>query len=218
MATGERAGATGERARRSRSRVARWARGAVLLGATSFLIAPVARADERAGGEVGPTALAARLLEAADTRMKAKLEEARLLEAAGRRDAALAALAEVDKIYERTLELVRPLLVGAAPARQIVVVPSPPLATTPSRSRPSPPRLPFEPAPMVRAPKADPVPGAVAFLLRCQTDDGLFHVSVGRAPGDPEANPAHDGRATAMAILAILDAANPGVCPPGPGG
>ena len=60
---------------------------------------------------------------------------------------------------------------------------------------------------MVLQPKVDPVPSAVTYLSRCQTDDGLFHASAGRAPGDAETDPARDGRATAMAMLAILDAA-----------
>ena len=191
--------------RAGRSRIWWPALCAVLLGAMSGLSAPLARADDAT--VPSNAALAARLLDAADTRMKAKLEEARLLDASGRRDDALRALAEVDKIYERALELVRPLMAPSAPVVRVVPSAPRPYRDPFSNSGAAPPRLPAEPAPVVLQPKADPVPGAVTYLLRCQTDDGLFHASVGRAPGDTETDPARDGRATAMAILAILDAA-----------
>jgi hypothetical protein len=59
------------------------------------------------------------------------------------------------------------------------------------------------------APTRDPTPLAAEFLLACQGEDGFFHAERGTREGDPAADPRHDAALTGLAILVLLDVADP---------
>jgi hypothetical protein len=125
--------------------------------------------------------------------MKAKLEEARLLESAGRREEALAALREVATIHEQALAQAKAVRESPAPPAAPRVVPR--ALREPIRRVPIGPNaaIPLEPR---RAPKADPTPAAVRWLLRVQWPSGHFGATA--TPVDPET--------TAFCVVALLDA------------
>jgi hypothetical protein len=172
-----------------------WVTCIALLG-LALCPAPAARAGEPVDSSEAADLLATRILGAAELRMKAKVEEARLLEAAGRRDEALAALREVATIHEQALA--RADAVRAAPARRVrFAEPPSPSGATPLPSRPlprvAPPPVPDEPRWLA---KVEPVRGAVRYLLRAQRPDGHFGSLA--APVDPQT--------TAFSVVALLDA------------
>ncbi|MFO0931559.1 MAG: hypothetical protein U1E39_02495 [Planctomycetota bacterium] len=171
--------------------------------AAAWALAPV---EARAGERDAVADAVSRTMEAANTRMKAAMEEARLLEAAGRRDEALAVLRTVPALYDEALRAVRSLVGGpdATPRTAVGVEPrrTPPVArSVAARTRPV----------------VDPVPGAVAYLLRCQDGHGFFDPRRGAAPDDP-AIPSGAAEAlledsTGVALLALLDVAGARVDP-----
>jgi len=172
-----------------------WLTCIALLG-LALCPAPTARAGDAVDSSEAADLLATRILGAAELRMKAKVEEARLLEAAGRRDEALAALREVATIHEQALA--RADAVRAAPAQRVRFVEAwGPSRATPIPSRPlprvAPPPVPSEPR---RLAKVEPVRGAVRYLLRAQRPDGHFGSLAGPV----------DSETTAFAVLALLDA------------
>lgn len=169
--------------------------------AVAWALAPV---EARAGDRDALADAVSRTMEAANTRMKAAMEEARLLEAAGRRDEALATLRTIPKLYDEALRAVRSLVGGpdAAPRAAVVVEPR----RTPPVVRPLSARA---------RPRVDPIPGAVAYLLRCQDAQGLFDPRRGAAPEDAPV-PSMGAEllvedATGAALLALLDVAGPRV-------
>ncbi len=136
---------------------------------------------------------AAAALEAMNHRIEAKLEEARILEGMGEHEKALAAVREIENSP------------AAGPARADR---SRAAAGTPPAAAPPPPRRPGAAPPAVAppAPPPSPAPGAVAFLLRCQGPDGLFHAASARAEGAPAPGDGRDPALTAWAVLALADA------------
>jgi hypothetical protein len=180
-----------------------------------------ARAQEEVGDEaVVRDRLATQILEAATVRMRAKADEARLLEAAGRPKEALAALEMVATIHDEALRLVRDVrsgradggAPGAKPAhlRQRIRIEEP-------ERRPGsgwgarPDGLPPEHEPR-RPATHDPVPAALTFLRSCQREDGWFSAARGQRPelGDAAMEERSDAGLTAFAVLAILDASEDG--------
>ncbi|MCC7137490.1 MAG: hypothetical protein IT460_03570 [Planctomycetes bacterium] len=162
------------------------------------------------GGETSRDEAVAAVLDAAATRMKAKLEEARLLEAAGRRDEAIAALREIGPIHEAALALVRSLETPRATRSASPGVPAaaapPPEAVSAARLRARPPALPRPtPAPPRARPSTDPLEPAVAFLLACRGPDGWFRADR-VASGAASALDDVSRRATALAVVALCDA------------
>ncbi|MBL9086727.1 MAG: hypothetical protein JNM10_06260 [Planctomycetia bacterium] len=171
--------------------------------AFAWALAPV---EARAGDRDAVADAVSRTMEAANTRMKAAMEEARLLEAAGRRDEALATLRTIPKLYDEALRAVRSLVGGPDAARRAAAVEEPRRA--PLVVRVSPPRA---------QPVTDPVPAAVAYLLRCQDATGSFDPRRGAAPEDAPIPPTLAERivedATGAALLALLDVAGSRVDP-----
>ncbi len=168
--------------------------GGIALAAVLLLAAPSrrARADgEREDGAHEDRVVAA-YLEGVNLRIRAKADEARLLEATGQKDRALAALREIGEIQREAKSAVDRLL-----ARQGVPAPSPTRTDVPGtvvRSEPEDPD-----APGIRA--------VAAFLSGAQRADGLVDREKARAAGDPPLEAGHDLTTTALAVLAWLDAA-----------
>jgi hypothetical protein len=135
----------------------------------AWMVAPAAHAGRDASGRDAVAEAVSRTMEAANTRMKAAMEEARLLEAAGRRDEALATLRTIPGLYDEALRAVRSLVGGpdaTPPAAAVKESPRAPLVV-----RMSPPRQPRRSG-----------PAAVAYLLRCQDAQGFFDPRRGAAP------------------------------------
>ena len=183
-----------------------WGMWAALIAVVAMPSRPASAGDRDAVADA-----VGRVMEAATTRMKAALEEARLLEAAGRCDDARALLRTVPAIHDEANRVVRTLVGGAAAPRPTPVPPARfegPLEGPGVRPPPTPPISP----PKIRArakPKVDPVRPAVMFLLRCQRPDGMFDPRLGAAPGDPGLPDAPEDvlleHATGAVLLALLD-------------
>lgn len=158
----------------------------------------------------------AALLESADVRMKAKLEEAAVLDRLGRHDEALATLRTIEVIHRETMAWIG-RLAPAAPARVKAdgsvgrVVPAgrgvrvriEPLAPTP---------LPLG----VDTAQAQRVAAAgVTWLLGAQRIDGWFRPgAVSDAVPGADLDEGHDLHATSMAILAIVESLDDDLNPP----
>ncbi len=88
-------------------------------------------------------------------------------------------------------------------------------ASPPAREdAPPPPAVPFlrgsKPlTPEDLAPTKDPCPRAVEFLIACQGQDGLFRAERGAREGDAVPESGHDAALTGLAVLLLLDAADP---------
>lgn len=137
-------------------------------------------------------------LEAANLRMRAKIEEAGILDRQGLHDDALAALRTIEGIHREGMVLVARLTAtGAGAGARPDPVSRPPL-TRPARGPWAPPKRPVFPG----------ISDAVSFLLRQQRADGWF----GRDAIDDPAKgdvfvAARDLPTTAFAVLALVDAA-----------
>jgi len=158
----------------------------------------------------------AALLESGDVRMKAKLEEAAVLDRLGRHDEALAALRSIEAIHRETITWIERLAPGA-PARARAsgvagrVVPTgrgvrvriEPLSPTPLP-------LGVDVAQAQRAAAA-----GVNWLLGAQRIDGWFRTGalVDALPG-ADLDEGRDLRATATAIVAIVESLDDDLNPP----
>ena len=138
-------------------------------------------------------AVAVATLEAANLRAKVKLELARLLERAGRTEEAMAALLEADRLLAEAAKAARVPATPASPP------PRPgPVAIGPSVA-PIPPRL---------APRRDPVPAAVRYLLGRQGLDGAYDRRDGENRDlDPAPADGRSAAVTAWALLALSEVA-----------
>lgn len=174
-----------------------------LVGAVVLLALPGAAS---AGAEDRESAVV-KALEAAETRMKAKMEEARLLETAGRLDEAIAALHSIEAIHEKSMDLVRLILQSTLQNPQQGVVLDPARLAPTKHSKPV---VPLPPEIVLRKPRVDPLAPATSFLLRCQGEDGLFHASQGQMPDDVVligSRADSDLELTGWSMIALLDAA-----------
>jgi hypothetical protein len=165
--------------------------GALLLGAVA---APPARAGDEPPEDAGDAVVAA-YLEGLNLRLRAKADEARLLEALGEKARALDALREVGELQKAGQAVVERLL-----ARPRAAAPAPGAAPAGPREEP----LRIDPD----APDRALVAAACAFLARAQRPDGLVDPGTARAEGDPAAAPGRAPAVTAAAVLAWLDASD----------
>lgn len=137
-------------------------------------------------------------LESANIRMRAKVDEAAILDRQGRHDEALAALRAVETIHREGLAIVERLSAPAVSAAAPVLRPVP---GTPRRLRPR-----VEPPMIVTSTPPRHVASATAYLLGAQRPDGWFRSDsvLDVAPG-VDLGEGHDVPATALAVVALLD-------------
>lgn len=183
------------------SRIHRIVRGsgwmAILFAALAVLCpGTTARADDDEDRVV------AAYLEGVNLRIRAKADEARILEASGQKDRALAALREIGEIQKEAKAAVDRLIARHG------VPPAPPVRIGRSDA-------PFAgrkvPEPIPEPPREDPdasgIRAVCAFLARAQGADGLIDREKARVEGDSPVEAGHDLTTTALAVLAWLDAA-----------
>jgi hypothetical protein len=165
---------------------------AVLLGA------PRAHAEDPAPAAADEDRVVAAYLEGMNIRMRAKADEARLYDALGEKEKALAVLKEIGEGMKQGDVMVARLLARRTDAR-----PDPAAGTDSSlaAAKPPPPRVNPD------MPDRAVVVAACQFLVRAQAKDGLLDPSAARAEGDPAPQPGHEVAVTAAAVMAWLDAA-----------
>ncbi len=140
-------------------------------------------------------------LESANVRMKAKLEEATILERLGRHDEALAALRAVETIHRDGMALVEKLatpVLPVAPAAPVLrVVPG-----SPARLR-----VRVEPPTVAASFPPRHVAAATTYLMGAQRIDGWFRSgSVADVSPNADLDEARDFHTTGLAVVALLDA------------
>jgi hypothetical protein len=172
----------------------------VVCAALAARAAPAALAGEEPPADASDAVVAA-YLEGLNVRMRAKADEARLYEAAGDRERALAALREIGEVQRAGEAAVARLLARRAPA----AAPPRPAERLPGVTG----------GPILRPAPREPVAvrereaarDGVLFLLRAQRPDGFVDPALARAEGDPAPEPGREAAVTAVAVLAWLDAA-----------
>lgn len=140
-------------------------------------------------------------LESSNLRMRAKLEEAAILDRQGRHDEALVALKDVEAIHREGMVLVQRLTTPTGPAVVEILPSARVLAPGIDRPRAQPQRT------VVDVELPEPcVSDATEYLIRAQRLDGWFRSGT-TADAEPGADldAGHDIRATALAVVALLD-------------
>lgn len=170
---------------------------AVTIGAPS----PSARAGDAPAAPSDRDRAIAALVESLNLRLKAKVEEAAILDRQGRHDEALAALRAVETIHREGMALVNRLTSPAAPPTAPVVRLVP---VGPGRAP-----QPAKPAPRHATRSSLDASSAVAHLLRAQRDDGWFRTG----PADGTSGDERDVHATALAVVALLDSLDDDLTP-----
>jgi hypothetical protein len=160
-----------------------------VVGVISAGLSPRSAAGDASPREDRARAVAA-ALENENLRMRAKIESAAILEKAGRREEAVAALREVETIRAEGKALVAALTAGPT----VFVTPAGPRGERPPASPPAPAPAPRAPSPTARAVEA----GARA-LTAARGPDGLWR-------SDPAGAGPADLAASGLAILALLEA------------